>query len=77
MCEGAAFTAHGRAEVVREPMEVGPLAAVALTVARVQDHLADGRTEMLAPPAWRWRQSRAEEADRRVRAELAALAAAG
>lgn len=77
MAEGVAFTAHGRAEVLREPMEVGPLAALELRVEHVQDHLADGRTEMLAPPAWRWRQEKAAEDDRGVRAELAALAASG
>ena len=77
MAEGVAFTAYGRAEVIREPMEVGPLAALELRVEHVQDHLADGRTEMLAPPAWRWRQERAAEADNGVRAELAALAALG
>lgn len=77
MAEGVAFTAHGHAEVLREPMEVGPLAALELRVEQVQDHLADGRTEMLAPPAWRWRQEKAAEDDRGVRAELAALAALG
>ena len=41
MAEGVAFTAHGRAEVIREPMEVGPLAALELRVEHVQDHLAD------------------------------------
>jgi hypothetical protein len=77
MAEGVAFTAHGRTEVIREPMEVGPLAALELRVEHVQDHLADGRTEMLAPAAWRWRQERSAEADRGVRVELAALAALG
>ena len=75
MSEGVAFTARGRAAVVREPMEAGPMVAVALEVEHVQDHLADGRTELLAPPSWRWRSHQAEETDRRVRTELAALAA--
>ena len=75
MAEGVAFTAHGHAAPVREPMEVGPMVAVELRVERVQDHLADGRTEMMGPPPWRWREQRAAELDRGVREELAALAA--
>ena len=53
--EGVAFTAHCRAAVVRERLEsASGNAAVALVVERVQDHLADGRTEMLDGADWSW-----------------------
>ena len=75
MAEGAAFTAHGRATVIREPLEAVPLAALELRVETVQDHLADGRTEMLAAPGWRWTSEKAAGGDRAVREELRRLAA--
>ncbi len=78
LAEGLAFTAHGRAAVVSESLECAPrVAAVELAVDRLQDHLADGRTEMLSGPAWRWRDEGAAAVDPRIRAELEALAAAG
>jgi len=53
--EGVAFTAHCSAAVVRERLEsAAGNVAVALTVERVQDHLADGRTEILDGAPWRW-----------------------
>ena len=53
--EGVAFTAHCRASVARESLDAAPAnAAVALVVERVQDHLADGRTEMLDGAGWTW-----------------------
>jgi hypothetical protein len=53
--KGIAFTAHCRASVVRESMEAAPgNVAVELSVDRVQDHLADGRTDVLDGPRWRW-----------------------
>ena len=47
---------------------------VELAVGELVDHLADGRTEMQAPPAWRWLDEKAAESDPRIRAELEALA---
>jgi len=60
---------------LREELERIPLAALELRVERVQDHLADGRTDMLGAAGWRWRGERDAEADRIVHEELAALAA--
>jgi len=77
LAEGIAFTAYGRASVVREQLESAPaVAAVELRVVRVQDHLADGRTELLAAPSWRWSDERAQAADRAVVAEIESLARA-
>ena len=76
LAAGLAFTAHGRASVVAEQLpDAPPVVAVELQVERVQDHLADGRTEMLDAPRWRWREQRADEADARVRAALTAFIA--
>ncbi|MBA2581289.1 MAG: hypothetical protein H0V03_10695 [Thermoleophilaceae bacterium] len=75
LAEGLAFTAHGEISVLREELERIPLAALELRVERVQDHLADGRTDMLGAAGWRWRGERDAEADRIVHEELAALAA--
>ena len=78
LAEGLAFTAHGRAAVVRESLESAPrVAAVSLTVERVQDHLADRRTELVCGPGWRWIDEDAAAVDRCIRAELEALAASG
>jgi len=73
LAEGLAFTAHGEISVLREELERIPLAALELRVERVQDHLADGRTDMLGAAGWRWRGERDAEADRIVHEELAAL----
>ena len=73
LSEGLAFTAHGHARVLREELESAPVAAVELRVERVQDHLADGRTEMLGAPGWRWLDEEASAADTAVRAELGLL----
>ena len=76
LCAGLAFTAYGRASVLREGLDDAPkLAVVELAVERVQDHLADGRTDLLSAPGWRWRDSETARADEGVRAELARLAA--
>lgn len=72
--EGVAFTAHGRALVLREQLEKVPVAALELLVDHVQDHLADGRTEMLDGARWRWRDPDAAAADEQVVAELTRLA---
>ena len=69
--EGIAFTAYGSSEVVREELEVAPsVAGVELRVERVQDHLADGRTEMLDGARWRWLDSGLAESEPKIRAEL-------
>lgn len=53
--KGVAFTAHCRAAVLRDPMNAAAgNTAVELRVERVQDHLADGRTELLEGAIWRW-----------------------
>jgi hypothetical protein len=69
-----AVTASGRARVVEEELPEAPVAALLLEVERVQDHLADGRTEMLDGARWRWRAPEAAEQDAGVAAGLARLA---
>jgi len=77
LAEGMAFTAYGDASVICEKLEGAPnMAGVELRVERVQNHLADGRTEMLSAAGWRWRQEDAREADRTVVAAIVALARA-
>ncbi len=76
MTEGLAFTAGGRAAVVRAPLRGQPSAvALELVVVRLTDHLADGRTEMLSPPGWRWRDNAARAAEPEILSELLELAA--
>jgi hypothetical protein len=71
---GVAFSAYGRATVVREPLEsAGQVIGVELRVESVQDHLADGRTEMLDGARWRWLDREAAEVEPRIRDELARL----
>jgi hypothetical protein len=71
---GIAFTAEGEAAVVRDELRASPhVAAVELRVTRVQDHLADGRTEMLDGARWQFTSDEAREADAAVRTELAEL----
>jgi hypothetical protein len=75
LAEGVAFSAKGDARVVQEGVEAAPsLVVVELAVAEIVDHLADGRTEMQGPPAWRWLDEKAAESEPRIHAELAALA---
>lgn len=69
-----AFTAHGRAAIIEDPMAAARrVAAVRLEVERVQDHtrptfaIEDG-------VQWRWTDGDAEAADAEVRAALQALA---
>jgi hypothetical protein len=69
-----AFTAHGSARVVAEELEAADtVVAVELRVEQVQDHLADGRTEMLDGARWRWRDERFAEAEEAIVAELERL----
>ena len=76
MAEGMAFTAAGRAAVVRAPLRSqGSAVALELVVERITDHLADGRTEMLGPPGWRWRDETARAAEPQILSELIELAA--
>lgn len=70
---GLAFTAYGRATVIREELDSAPVTALELRVARVQDHLADGRTEMLDGARYRWLEDAAAEAEPRIAAELGAI----
>ena len=69
-----AVTVRARARVVEEELPEAPVTAVLLEVDRVQDHLADGRTEMLDGARWRWRDPNAAEQDARAAAGLARLA---
>jgi hypothetical protein len=70
-----AFTAYGRARVVRERLAAADTAvAVELRVERLQDHLADGRTEMLDGARWRWTDQRWTESEAAIVAELERLA---
>jgi hypothetical protein len=72
--EGVAFTAHGLARVAAEDLEsADTIVAVALEVERVQDHLADGRTEMLDGARWRWLDRQAAEGEPALIAELERL----
>jgi hypothetical protein len=72
--EGVAFTAHGEARVVAERLEVADtIVAVELRVARVQDHLADGRSVMLDGARWRWATEEMAAADEATFAELERL----
>jgi hypothetical protein len=76
LAEGAAFTAFGEARVVAERMETADtIVAVEVRVARVQDHLADGRSVMLDGARWRWATDEMAAADEATFAELNRLAA--
>jgi hypothetical protein len=72
--EGVAFTAHCRAAVLRESMDAAAgNTAVELRVERVQDHLADGRTEILEGARWGWIDEEAAALQPRILAELKRL----
>ena len=76
--KGIAFTAHGEAyELADEIQSVDTVAAVELRVERVQDHLADGRTEMLDGARWRWTDESHGEAEDAIVAELKRLGQQG
>jgi hypothetical protein len=69
-----AFTAHCRALVIAEELEsVDSVVAVELSVERLQDHLADGRTEMLDGARWRWCHDEDGENEDAIVAELQTL----
>ena len=72
--KGVAFTAHGYASVVSERLGASDrVVAVELRVERVQDHLADGRTEIIDGARWRWLDDVFGAAEERVVSELATL----
>jgi hypothetical protein len=72
--KGVAFTARCRASVIKEPLEAAPgNVAVELRVERVQDHLADGRTEILDGSRWRWIDVEAATLQPRILEELETL----
>jgi len=76
LAAGAAFTAYGVVEIVREQLAVAPhVVGLALAVERVEDHLADGRTEMISGARWRARTSRMVADDLAIVDELIKLSA--
>jgi Pyridoxamine 5'-phosphate oxidase len=71
--EGLAFTAHGQARILGQLESAGSAVAVELIVERLQDHLADGRTEMLDGARWRWLDEQAAAFEPSILAELERL----
>ena len=68
-----AFTAHGRATVVEDPMAAAEgVVAVAIDVDAVQDH-ADPRFAIEGAVRWRWIDDGAAERDAAIHAALARL----
>jgi hypothetical protein len=71
---GVAFSAYGEAGVLREELESAPhVAAVAVEVDAIDDHLEDSRTEMIDGARWRFTSAEAEDDARRIDAELRSL----
>jgi hypothetical protein len=71
---GVAFTAHSHASVAKESMDAAAgNAAVELRVGEVQDHLADGRTEILDGAQWRWTDEEAAALQPQILKELETL----
>ena len=74
---GLAFTAYGSASVIREELEASDsVVAVELRVERLQDHLADGRTDMVDGARWRWTNDGWAQTERAIVEELRALSSA-
>jgi hypothetical protein len=74
LAQGVAFTAHCRAEVVRESMDAAPgNTAVELRVEGIQNHLADGRTRILDGARWEWTDEEAASLQPRILKELEGL----
>ena len=74
--EGLAFTAHGEVRIVGELESAETVVAVELSVASVQDHLLDGRTQILDGARWRWLDEGAAAAEPSIVAELERLGGA-
>jgi flavin reductase (DIM6/NTAB) family NADH-FMN oxidoreductase RutF len=69
-----AFTAHGRATIVEDPMAVSDrVAAVRIDVEAIQDHGQD-RFEIDDAVRWHWTDREAERRDAEIRAALSRLA---
>ena len=69
-----ALTAHARATIMQDPMEVADdVAAVCLDVEEIQDH-TQSRFEIESSVTWRWRDLEARERDIAIRAALTELA---
>jgi hypothetical protein len=78
MGKGLAFSANGSVTVVAEELETADtVVAVELRVERVQDHLADGRTEMVDGARWRWTDERLAESEPKIWEELERLSPSG
>jgi len=75
--EGVAFTASGEVRIVGELESADTVVAVELRVQRMQDHLADARTEMLNGARWRWLDERAAAVAPSIVAELERLGGGG
>jgi hypothetical protein len=70
-----AFTAHGHATIVQEPMDVSDrVAALRIEVDAIQDH-ADDRFQITEGVNWRWTDPDAEQHDLAIRAALSRLPA--
>ncbi len=76
LAEGVAFTAHGQVRIVGELESAETVVAVELDVARVHDHLLDGRTQILDGARWRWLDERAAALEPSIVAELERLGGA-
>ena len=74
LAKGVAFTAHCRATVIKEALEIAAgNVAVELRVERVQNHLADGRTEIFDGARWGWIDEEAAALQPHILAELKTL----
>lgn len=74
--DDVAITAHGRAEVVADPLAISDrVAAVALDVERIQDH-GQPRFAIDDGVRWRWTDEEAQRRDDEIRAALLELAGA-
>ncbi len=72
---GFAFSAYGAASVLQHELAAAPsVTVVELRVERLQDHLADERTDLLDGVRWRWREAQVAESDRELLDELDRLA---
>jgi flavin reductase (DIM6/NTAB) family NADH-FMN oxidoreductase RutF len=69
-----AFTAHGRAAIVQEPMAVSDrVTAIRIDVEAIQDHGQDA-FQIENGVRWHWTEPRAEQRDAEIRAALRDMA---